>query len=327
MYSKELEAIIEAALADGVLTDKEREVLHRRAAQEGVDTDELDVIIDGKLAKMKQEKDWLRPDPPTTEKRGNVVKCPNCGTPIQAGTAKCTECGYVFTNVQANTTAREFAKELDVRISKANSDTARSKVKEFIKNYPLPSGKEDLIEFIASMDARRRSRSTYQKAYDTKYKEAVNKAKIQFIGDSQMEELIKQTNRFSLSLLPLTPILIGIGALALILLLIFVNNSNAKTAQLAEVQCDSLCKLLDDLETPDINNYKQVESQLLKITWKDIPGDETNYKRTYLQKKRALAEQIGSVHTGNYNDWAGSDTYEYNGAPDPISHPSMYIDN
>ena len=54
MYSKELEAIIEAALADGVLTDKEREVLHRRAAQEGVDADELDVIIEGKLAKMKK---------------------------------------------------------------------------------------------------------------------------------------------------------------------------------------------------------------------------------------------------------------------------------
>lgn len=61
MYSKELEAIIEAALADGVLTDKEREVLHRRAAQEGVDADELDVIIEGKLAKMKQEKDRSAP--------------------------------------------------------------------------------------------------------------------------------------------------------------------------------------------------------------------------------------------------------------------------
>lgn len=327
MYSKELEAIIEAALADGVLTDKEREVLHRRAAQEGVDADELDVIIEGKLAKMKQEKDWLRPEPPTTEKRGNVVKCPNCGAPIQAGSMKCVECGYVFTNVQANSTAKEFAKELDSRIRKADSDTAKSKVKEFIKNFPLPSGKEDLIEFIASMDARRRSRSTYQKAYGTKYKEAVNKAKIQFAGDSQMEELIQQTNRFSLSLLPLTPILIGIGAVALILILFFVNNNTANISRLAESQCDSLCSMLNELETPDINNFKQVESQLLKITWKDIPGDNTNFKETYLDKKKAIAKQIGSVHTGNYNDFAGTDTYDYNGAPNFISAPDLFINN
>ena len=37
MFSKELEEIIEAALADGVLTDKERAVLHKRALAEGVD--------------------------------------------------------------------------------------------------------------------------------------------------------------------------------------------------------------------------------------------------------------------------------------------------
>ena len=48
MYSESLEAIIDAALADGVLSDKEREVLHKRAAQEGIDADELDVVIEGR---------------------------------------------------------------------------------------------------------------------------------------------------------------------------------------------------------------------------------------------------------------------------------------
>ena len=47
MYSKELEEIIDAALADGVLTDKERMVLHKRAQIEGVDLDELDIVLDG----------------------------------------------------------------------------------------------------------------------------------------------------------------------------------------------------------------------------------------------------------------------------------------
>lgn len=63
MFSKELEEVIEAALADGVLTDKERAVLHKRAAAEGVDLDELDVVIDGRLAKAKKQEDWLNPAP------------------------------------------------------------------------------------------------------------------------------------------------------------------------------------------------------------------------------------------------------------------------
>ena len=64
MLSKELEEIVEAALADGVLTDKERAVLHKRAQAEGVDPDELDIVLDGRLAKMKRSEDWLRPAPP-----------------------------------------------------------------------------------------------------------------------------------------------------------------------------------------------------------------------------------------------------------------------
>ena len=53
MYSKELEELIEGALADGVITDKERAVLHKKAESEGVDPDEPDMVLDGRLAKKK----------------------------------------------------------------------------------------------------------------------------------------------------------------------------------------------------------------------------------------------------------------------------------
>lgn len=55
MYSKELEELISSVLADGVITAKEREVLHRRAEAEGFDPDELDVMIDGRL--VTEQKD------------------------------------------------------------------------------------------------------------------------------------------------------------------------------------------------------------------------------------------------------------------------------
>lgn len=195
MYSKELEELIDSVLADGVITDQERTVLRKRALACGEDPDEVMIVVDGRLAKMKK---GASPAIPATEKRGNIVKCPNCGAPIEAGAVKCKECGYVFTNVKANNTAKEFAIMLEQRIQKVRYDgdkTNINKVNEFIKNYPLPTGKEDLLEFIASLDARRRSKSNYQEAYNAKYQECVTKAKTLFAGDSDVTSLLAQTEK------------------------------------------------------------------------------------------------------------------------------------
>ena len=197
MYSKELEELIDSVLADGVITDQERTVLRKRALACGEDPDEVMIVVDGRLAKMKK---GASPAIPATEKRGNIVKCPNCGAPIEAGAVKCKECGYVFTNVKANNTAKEFAIMLEQRIQKVRYDgdkTNINKVNEFIKNYPLPTGKEDLLEFIASLDARRRSKSNYQEAYNAKYQECVTKAKTLFAGDSDVTSLLAQTGKGS----------------------------------------------------------------------------------------------------------------------------------
>ena len=195
MYSKELEELIDSVLADGVITDQERTVLRKRALACGEDPDEVMIVVDGRLAKMKK---GASPAIPATEKRENIVKCPNCGAPIEAGAVKCKECGYVFTNVKANNTAKEFAIMLEQRIQKVRYDgdkTNINKVNEFIKNYPLPTGKEDLLEFIASLDARRRSKSNYQEAYNAKYQECVTKAKTLFAGDSDVTSLLAQTEK------------------------------------------------------------------------------------------------------------------------------------
>ena len=49
MFSEELEALISAALADGAITDKERNVLIKRAVSEGVDPDEFELILDSRI--------------------------------------------------------------------------------------------------------------------------------------------------------------------------------------------------------------------------------------------------------------------------------------
>ena len=56
MYSQHLESLIQGVIADGIITEKERAVLHKRAEAEGVDIDELDVYVDGLVSKVSPKK-------------------------------------------------------------------------------------------------------------------------------------------------------------------------------------------------------------------------------------------------------------------------------
>lgn len=167
MFSKELEEVIDAALADGVITEKEREVLHKRAQAEGVDPDELDVVIDGRLAKTKKQKDWLRPTPPqhlANEKHGNVVKCPSCGAQVDRTKAICPECGYAFTNIKVVSSIKELYKKLEEAdggsaggflATLTDNEQERNKriAKQratIIANAPVPTTKEDILEFLSA---------------------------------------------------------------------------------------------------------------------------------------------------------------------------------
>lgn len=92
MFSKELEEFIDSTLADGVLTDKERNVLHKRAQAEGVDPDELDVYIDGLLVKLHVQRQ---------NAKAQVRKCPACGDIIPALSNVCPSCGEIV-NYKSN---------------------------------------------------------------------------------------------------------------------------------------------------------------------------------------------------------------------------------
>ncbi|MFV0164347.1 hypothetical protein OBK04_11935 [Empedobacter falsenii] len=53
MYSEQLEKLIELALSDGELTEKEREVLYKKAQAENIELDEFEMVLDAKLFELK----------------------------------------------------------------------------------------------------------------------------------------------------------------------------------------------------------------------------------------------------------------------------------
>lgn len=80
----ELEKLVDYALADGYISDKEKQVLRKKAVTLGFDPDELEMILEGKLyEKIKENK-------PAVE------KCPSCGEIITGLNRICPSCKYVL---------------------------------------------------------------------------------------------------------------------------------------------------------------------------------------------------------------------------------------
>lgn len=212
MYDPQLESLINATLVDGVLTEKEKQVLFKKAQALGVDLDELEVVLDARLVELKKaEKAKAEKSAPKSNKLGDVRKCPACGAIVQQYQGLCPECGYAFEGVSANSTMRALAAKIDEisqrydnknfhsgTIEDANDVWEHNKKKHqaianAIKTSPIPTTKADLFEFITSSQAAMMDSSNYKvvsDAYLSKYREAVIKAKALFIKDSLFAQLI-----------------------------------------------------------------------------------------------------------------------------------------
>lgn len=213
MYSEQIEELIDAILEDGQITEKERSVLHKRAIAEGIDPDEVDVIIDARLAKMRMAQQQVPPAVPpihrensTNVKYGEVRKCPYCGTTINDIAFKCEECGHVFVGVGANS-SREKLSQIIQNITERHSQKSPlskfwnysedEEISKAIVNFPVPNTKEDLLEFTIFLQPLATVKffsNSYDPdltpAYKAKYKECVAKAKIFFRDDPQFQELL-----------------------------------------------------------------------------------------------------------------------------------------
>lgn len=107
MYNEQLEQLIDAALVDGVLTEKEKQVLFKKAQTFGIDLDEFEMVLDAKLVKMQKAQQAA----PKSNKLGDVKKCPACGAIVQSFNGVCVECGYEFSGVEANSSSKLLAKK------------------------------------------------------------------------------------------------------------------------------------------------------------------------------------------------------------------------
>lgn len=113
-FSEKLNALIASAVADGEISDLERQVLIRNAQAEGVAMDEFVMVLEARLYERRQELSRMQKQEqsaaeaaklaamraaapaPSSQKRNALDRCPHCNAPVKQLATSCPECGYEY---------------------------------------------------------------------------------------------------------------------------------------------------------------------------------------------------------------------------------------
>ena len=171
MYNEQIENLINLALADGDLTEKEKQILFKKAEEAGIDLDEFEMVLDAKLYEKQQIVKAAAPSvaAPKSDKFGDVKKCPACGAIVQSFQTKCSDCSHEFSNIGANVSIGKLFEMLNAcesdRKEQSTSvfgamgslmaqglggDKVIEKKKSIISGFPIPNTKDDILEFLST---------------------------------------------------------------------------------------------------------------------------------------------------------------------------------
>ena len=248
----EIENLIEMALADGEVTEKERAIILRKAKALGEDIDEVEMILDAKLH-LTQKSSYSPPLTVTkSNKHGGIKKCPSCGETIVAMSTNCSLCGHEFSETQANSTLIKLlaiieeinkpetnSKPLST-VGKLVNDGLDLKKKNILKseaiiNFPIPTNKADVLEFLTycvpkskdnSIDSFIDPVSSISNAWKTKSEEVIMKCKIMFSSDHDFLDqlLVYEKQQQRNSKFRKNIIIFGVGIVATIIILIVLTE-------------------------------------------------------------------------------------------------------
>ena len=213
IYGDHMEHLIEMALADGELTEKEKQVLFKKATDMGIDLDEFEMVLEARLYERRKSMKPSISQPlnaaPKSERLNDVRKCPACGAIVESFTTKCPDCGHEFRNVGTVSSFEALTKKLNYLESQklgANKEDKwyqdskydiESQKVEMINNFPVPTAKEDLLEFLTMASGMAKKSGFFvittrlEDAWWNKCKQVIYKARISMKGDILLEDIEK----------------------------------------------------------------------------------------------------------------------------------------
>ncbi len=179
LIPEELDALIQQYLTDGVLTEKERQVILRKAESMGLNRDEIDLYLDAEVQKIDQATD-------AAVRKQKSKSCPYCGAPIPQLADKCPECGQ-FITPEASKELQEILDNLEEALVDFKSGRNIDRSKAIVERY---SRKAELYY----------SNNPKIKPLLTKVEEELGKAEKAFAAEARKEALLSGANSFLVGL-------------------------------------------------------------------------------------------------------------------------------
>lgn len=302
MFSEDLQKLIEASLVDGVITDQERAVIRKRALLEGVDPDEVDLMLDAEVQKIRKKQE---------EAVAKVKKCPACGEIIPALSGVCPSCGHAVA-VTKNDANQELLGLM------AQMEAA---VKDFSESYKL-TGKDILLLYVFSIFwAAYLAYRFISDKNKLRYQEVKRKAtmlygenkKLQtFIVemDNEIKSIQKRNYRKAIAfvVIPLLLILLPLFLLPIVFDKALGENkeANKEFIEIVDSNFVSACHQLESLENPTKANYQEVKRNFLSLVFnKAYHSSDVSYRsldyqdqkeKEFIEKKKAFALMLNSIY-------------------------------
>lgn len=275
MYDPSLEALIDAVIADGVISDKEYKVVINKAKALGIDEEEIAVYMEGKLDKLKNKIAASQPPKKPTSKAGDLKKCPNCGATLPGFAGKCEECGFELRNIESSSPVKDLIKRLEeIPKETVNPFAQQGRREKAIAGFVVPPTKEDMLELLMLCLTNIKSGDIAKHAWIAKAQEVKTKAELLFPGDpmfahsiSEMESTVKTDDKKWKSMSRNAWLmLMGIFVLAIVSLCIFIPKENEEKAEMQQY-LEQKIEAINALPIPDDDNYMECYREWIKIKW------------------------------------------------------------
>ena len=204
----DIEKLINLAKESGELTDKQKEIILRKAEKLGEDVDEIEMILETTFSSHSNVEH-------TQEKR---TRCPNCGAIISDTLLQCPECGYILQKENvASSEAREWIASFQKALLNATNSSSASKRNTIdsllqseeraihdrklsvINTFTMPVTKEGLSQMLEfsysnyiSTDTSDWMGKDIKKAWYGRYTQAYNALQRIATDDASIKSLLEQ---------------------------------------------------------------------------------------------------------------------------------------
>ena len=132
-----------------------------------------------------------------------VNKCPKCGAVLDSISGICPDCSYEASGLKVNSVVEDFTK----KIYQAESPLSRTTVAHAIVNFPVPSGRQDLLEFLSflcpkiypvTVGNRKKNLKAVEiaQAYFLKFEESIKKANILYPNDPVFVSYLEEYDNY-----------------------------------------------------------------------------------------------------------------------------------